>query len=418
MSLNNNKRVLHTRIPYRIIGGDYSAQEPRLTAFMSQDPAMIKAYSEGQDLYSVIASMSFNRPYEDCLEFYPEGTKVMVDGKEVIAGHKNIKNDEGAHYRSMAKSILLGIEYGRGAKSVGEQIKKSEKEAQVIIDNFFKSFPKVKEFINTSIKNAHELGYVEDVAGRRRHLPDAQLPNYEVKYSEKKLEELAKGDGTFNPFIGCKNRMGSDSNKLLESYRKRAEEIKYSTQYSKLKEEALKDGVEIHNNSGFIAAAEREAVNSRIQGGAASLTKTALISIFNDQRMKDIGAYLINTVHDEILMEVPEYYSKRGEELLVENMIQSAKKWVTNVPMSCDTYNVNCRYIENYFVEVQSQFKNLIEGNPKENIPPVESDPMKAFELLAEDRQESSRSQLYEIVGGMLPQVPQGVDIKYKSYTK
>lgn len=102
------KKSLKTRTIYRIIGGDFSAQEPRLTAFMSQDPAMIKAYQEGKDLYSVIASMSFDRKYEDCLEFYPEGTKVVVDGKEVIAGHKNIQNPDGKNYRSMAKSILLG----------------------------------------------------------------------------------------------------------------------------------------------------------------------------------------------------------------------------------------------------------------------------------------------------------------------
>lgn len=106
--MTEHKRSLKTRSCYLICGGDFSAQEPRLTAFMSQDPAMIKAYEEGKDLYSVIASMSFGRKYEDCLEFYPEGTKVMIDGKEVIAGHKNVQNKEGKKYRSMAKSILLG----------------------------------------------------------------------------------------------------------------------------------------------------------------------------------------------------------------------------------------------------------------------------------------------------------------------
>ena len=106
---NKETRMLFQAKPgYRIVGADYSAQEPRLTAYMSQDPSMIKAYEEGKDLYSVIASMSFGRKYEDCLEFYPEGTKVMVDGKEVIAGHKNVQNKEGKKYRTMAKSILLG----------------------------------------------------------------------------------------------------------------------------------------------------------------------------------------------------------------------------------------------------------------------------------------------------------------------
>lgn len=69
---------------------------------------MITAYEERKDLYSVIASMSFDRKYEDCLEFYPEGTKIYHDGKEVICGYKTHKNKEGTKYRSMAKSILLG----------------------------------------------------------------------------------------------------------------------------------------------------------------------------------------------------------------------------------------------------------------------------------------------------------------------
>lgn len=93
---------------YKIVGGDYSAQEPRLTAFYSQDQSMIDAYIEGKDLYSVIASMSFNRSYEDCLEFYPEGTEIIYEGKKVICGNKTHQNKEGKQYRSMAKSVLLG----------------------------------------------------------------------------------------------------------------------------------------------------------------------------------------------------------------------------------------------------------------------------------------------------------------------
>lgn len=317
---------------YRICGADYSAQEPRLTAFMSQDPAMIKAYNEGKDLYSVIASMSFNRKYEDCLEFYPEGTKVIVDGKEVIAGHKNIQNKEGKNYRTMAKSILLGIEYGRGAASVGEQIGKTKEEAQGIIDSFFKAFPAVKKFIDESIESAKKNGYVTDVVGRRRRLPDAQLPKYDIHYVNK--EQAA---GLFNPFLICEDR--TDDKKLKE-YEAKLEKIKYNKQYQDIQKEALANGIEIHNNQGFIAQAERQAVNARIQGGAATLTKCALISIYNDQRLRDLGAFLINSVHDEILIEAPEENAELASKYLCENMIDSAKKYVTNVPMASDAYVV------------------------------------------------------------------------------
>lgn len=389
---------------YRIIGGDYSAQEPRLTAFMSQDPAMIKAYQEGKDLYSVIASMSFGRKYEDCLEFYPEGTVIDFEGKKVVCGHKTHQNKEGKQYRSMAKSILLGIEYGRGAASVGEQIGKSREEAQKIIDQFFKSFPKVKQFINDSIASAHEKGYVEDVAGRRRRLPDAQLPKYDIKY-----KDPTQAAGAFNPFLGCENKVDESSDKLLIKYIKKCENIKYAKEYERIQQDALKEGIEIHSNTGFIAQAERQAVNSRIQGGAATLTKCALLSIFRDTRLKDIGAYLINSVHDEILMEVPEEHSKLAEKLLVENMVNSAKAWVHNVPMSCDTYNVNCWYIENYTVLVEGEFKKLLDKGLSA---------AEAFEKECESRSESTRSQIYEIVKEVLGDyIPPDVDISYKSFT-
>lgn len=80
------KQGLKTRTRYKIVGSDFSAQEPRLTAFMSQDPAMLKAYQEGQDLYCVIAASMFNNKYEDNLEFYPAGTEIELDGKKVICG--------------------------------------------------------------------------------------------------------------------------------------------------------------------------------------------------------------------------------------------------------------------------------------------------------------------------------------------
>ena len=83
-----------------------SAQEPRLTAQMCGDESMIQAYRDGKDLYAHIASIAFNKPYEECLEFRPDGS-TSIEGKE---------------RRSQAKSILLGITYSRGIKSIAEQL--------------------------------------------------------------------------------------------------------------------------------------------------------------------------------------------------------------------------------------------------------------------------------------------------------
>ena len=382
----------------RIIGADFSGQEPRETAFYSQDENMINAYKEGKDLYAVIASMSFDKPYEDCLEFHPEGTKIELDGKEKICGKKEVQNKAGKERRTQAKAILLGILYGRGAASVGEQIGKTKEEAQEIIDKFFAAFPKVKKWIDETIVNAHKLGYVEDIAGRRRRLPDILLPKYAIKLKNNENCE-------FNPLLNCKDIIKPESAALIDKYKEKLKTCRNKNDYENLKNQADKEGVIITNNTGFIAQAERQAVNSRVQGGAATLTKAALITLSNDQRLKDLKAKLINTVHDEILMEVPTENSKLAEKYLSEDMVNSAKKYVTNVPMSCDSYNTPCWYLDEFFATVQKEFKELLEGNTD----------LEAFEKICKIRTESTRDQLYEIVHDYMHNIPENVDTTYKS---
>lgn len=60
--------------------------EPRLTAFISQDKKMINAYNNKQDLYAVIAQSAFDNDYGQNLEFWPEGTELEIDGKNVVSG--------------------------------------------------------------------------------------------------------------------------------------------------------------------------------------------------------------------------------------------------------------------------------------------------------------------------------------------
>lgn len=78
---------------YVMLSSDYKSQEPRITAFVSQDPSMIDAFSKNRDIYASIASVAFNQPYEKCLEFHPETHEYQPEGKA---------------RRSEAKTILLG----------------------------------------------------------------------------------------------------------------------------------------------------------------------------------------------------------------------------------------------------------------------------------------------------------------------
>ena len=76
-----------TRTLYKLVGSDYSAQEPRITTFLSGDPNMRQAYLEGKDLYCVIASNIYNNKYEENLENFPEGHVLELDGKKTVAGN-------------------------------------------------------------------------------------------------------------------------------------------------------------------------------------------------------------------------------------------------------------------------------------------------------------------------------------------
>ena len=80
---------------YVLIGSDFSQQEPKLTADMSNDEQFIKDCASGKDAYATIASIAFEKPYEECLEFRPDGTV----------------NPEGKERRGHAKVVLLGKQH-------------------------------------------------------------------------------------------------------------------------------------------------------------------------------------------------------------------------------------------------------------------------------------------------------------------
>jgi DNA polymerase I-like protein with 3'-5' exonuclease and polymerase domains len=160
---------------YKIIGSDYSAQEPRLTAFVSQDQTMIDAYMKGQDLYAVIAQSAFDNKYEDNLEFYPEGTEIEENGKKIICGYKTNMNKQGKERRKVGKVLQLAATYGMSGATAGSNMGKSADDGELLLAKFFKKFHGVADTIAWSKDFLKKTGYVEDWAGRRRHLPEIGL---------------------------------------------------------------------------------------------------------------------------------------------------------------------------------------------------------------------------------------------------
>lgn len=296
---------------YVLMASDYSQQEPKVMTQLCGDKTMLQAYLDGKDLYAQIASLAFNKPYEQCLEFNPDGTT----------------NKEGKERRTQAKSILLGVLYGRGIKSIAEQLKTTEKKAQQIKDSVFKGFPAIKQFEQDSLEMARNLGYVTTLWGRKRRLPNINLPEYEFKWKGGKAPDDDPLDFRVNDVVEVPFNLQT---KYLEKLKK----CKFSEKYQ-IVEMARKENIEIVDNGGKIAGAERQCVNSRIQGSAADMSKLAMILVGNNKRLKELGFRLLIPVHDELIGECPKENAKEACALFSKLMSEAAVSRL-KVPITCD----------------------------------------------------------------------------------
>lgn len=319
---------------YIMMSSDYSQQEIRVLAHCSGDEEMINAYKNNKDLYAIMAAKVYNKPYEDCLEFYPEGTKLIIDGKEIICKKKEHTNKEGKKRRSSCKSLVLGIMYGRGQASIAEQIGSTLEEAKDLIDTFYKEFPNVRNWM-TRVENSCSInGYVDTLAGRRRELPDALLEEYEFKNKGGRPKD-------FNPLSFMSPETANELDYTVDEETKNYYINKLKKAYGwKAKEdvinEAKAEGIEIKDNSQYKAKAMRQAVNTTIQGSSADMSKLAMLYCAQNEELTRLGFRMLFPVHDEIIAEAPKETAKRCGELMSEMMVKAAAKLCPSVPFKCD----------------------------------------------------------------------------------
>ena len=315
---------------------------------------MLQAYMDGKDLYVEIASISFHRPYKKCLEHFPKNCPIKQnsDGKWVYALLKNGQDDEkekfedldysdvnpedydydklsdgetdvfkeGKEYRGQAKKILLGIMYGRGKNSIAEQLGCTPEEAEEIKNSVYDAFPRIKAFERESSQMVREHGYVTTLWGRKRRLPEYNLPTFEFHYID--------NSGNID-----------DSMKVPESdvknYTEKLTNMFWMSRYKYLEELKNKERIVVIDNGNKIANASRQIINSRVQGSSADMSKLALIKIRNDEELQKRGTKAIIPVHDEILIETPLRYAKYVKNRFAYDMETAAKPKLT-IPMSCD----------------------------------------------------------------------------------
>lgn len=139
---------------YMFIDDDYESLEPRCFSDDASDEALIEIFTKNRDMYSVVAIMSENI------------TDASAD-KDADNFLKKIYPNK----RQAAKSYALGIRYGLKAYKLSKTLNITEEEAETIIKNYFKAFPKLKAKMDEYIKTAKKTGIIKSKLGRVRHLP-------------------------------------------------------------------------------------------------------------------------------------------------------------------------------------------------------------------------------------------------------
>ena len=137
---------------------DYSQIELRIMAHISGDEHLVNDFREGRDIHAATAARVFHKPLDE------------------------VTRDE----RRKAKTANFGIIYGISAFGLAERMEVSRTEAKELITNYFSTYPKVKDYMERSVAEAKERGYIVTAFGRRRYLPDINSRNAVVRgYAER-----------------------------------------------------------------------------------------------------------------------------------------------------------------------------------------------------------------------------------------
>jgi len=138
---------------YVLLSGDYSQIDLRVLAHLSQDPQLLAAFRRGDDIHRTTAAQVFGVPPEDVT----------------------------ADMRRLAKTVNFGVIYGMSDYGLEQATDLSRVEASQFIKTYFDKYGGVKEYLESTKRQARERGYVETLLGRRRYIPDINSSNGQVR---------------------------------------------------------------------------------------------------------------------------------------------------------------------------------------------------------------------------------------------
>ncbi len=218
------KAIIPFEKGHEIVAADYSQIELRILAHLSQDPNLIRAFEEDEDIHAYTASLIFDVPEAQVTD----------------------------PMRDSAKRVNFGIIYGMSAFGLAKDLGVSQDTAQEFIDKYFLRYPKVQAFMEETIRRCERDGFVTTLLNRRRYIPEISSRNNSVRLF-----------------------------------------------------------------------AQRQAINTPVQGSAADLMKLAMVHIHQRIQERGLMSKMISTVHDELVFDVPKDEKKALVEMVRREMEHS-----------------------------------------------------------------------------------------------
>ena len=204
-----------------LVSADYSQIELRIMAAMAKDESMLQAFAAGADIHRETAARVFGVPPEEVT----------------------------AQQRSRCKMVNFGIIYGISPFGLSQRLGIPRRDAAMLIDSYFREYPRVKEFMENAVAAARATGYATTLTGRRRALRDIDSRNAPARQ-----------------------------------------------------------------------AAERDAVNTPVQGTAADLMKIAMVRVARALGEAGLKARMVLQIHDELLFDSPRAEAERVAEIAKREM--------------------------------------------------------------------------------------------------
>ena len=167
------RKAFVARKGYNLISADYSQLELRILAHITEDPCLCRAFERGEDIHASTASEVFNVPL------------------------KEVSSD----LRRKSKAINFGIAYGQGVYGLAENLSIPRSEAKEIIDNYFKRFKKIKEYIESVKKELPQKGYIRTLYGRKRVFLKGDLRSPRLKAMSERMAINTPLQGTASELV-------------------------------------------------------------------------------------------------------------------------------------------------------------------------------------------------------------------------